>query len=168
MGFLDKIRGDGAALPPLAPSLVISLASLGGAVAIAAVAVAGQSLDIALILGSFGASCVLLFGFPDVPFSQPRNVVGGHFVSSLIGLAFLTILGPGWWSLSLAVGTAIAAMMLLRTVHPPAGSNPVIVFTTHPSWSFLWFPTLTGAMLLVLVALVYLNATRVQRYPKYW
>jgi CBS-domain-containing membrane protein len=81
---------------------------------------------------------------------------------------FLAAFGPHWWSVALSVGTAIALMMLTRTVHPPAGSNPVIVFLTQPSWSFLLFPTLVGTLILVAVALIYNNATRDARYPKYW
>jgi CBS-domain-containing membrane protein len=69
---------------------------------------------------------------------------------------------------ALAVGTAIAGMMLTRTVHPPAGSNPVIVFLMQPGWEFALFPTLTGAVILVLVALFYHNLTRESRWPKYW
>jgi len=111
---------------------------------------------------------VLLFGFPDVPFSQPRNVIVGHVLSSFVGLAILAIFGAHSWSLALAVGTAIALMMLARTVHPPAGSNPVIVFLTKPAWGFLLYPTLFGAIILVLIALIYLNATRAAKYPKYW
>jgi CBS-domain-containing membrane protein len=80
----------------------------------------------------------------------------------------LTLFGPTWWAVALAVGTAIALMMITRTVHPPAGSNPVIVFLSQPGWSFLVFPTLIGAIVLVLVALIYNNATRNARYPKYW
>jgi CBS-domain-containing membrane protein len=63
---------------------------------------------------------------------------------------------------------AIAVMMATRTVHPPAGSNPVIVFLGHAGWNFLLFPVLSGAVLLVLVAWVYNNATRKSRYPQYW
>ena len=76
--------------------------------AIAAVAALTDFLSVALVLGSFGASCVLMFGHPDVPFSQPRNVVAGHVISLLVGLVFLTIFGPHWWAVALAVGTAIA------------------------------------------------------------
>lgn len=166
---LNKLKGEGSvASVPLPSWRNVALAWLGGVLAIAAIAGAGEWVSLSLILGSFGASCVLVFGFPDLPFSQPRNVVVGHALSSLVGLGFLAVLGPHWWSLALAVGTAIAAMMLTRTVHPPAGSNPVIVFLTHPSWSFLLFPTLTGALLLILVALLYNNLTRPTGYPKYW
>lgn len=166
--WIDKLRGQGARLPERAPARAIALAWLGGVLAIATVALAGQQGALPLVLGSFGASCVLVFGYPDVPFSQPRNVVLGHFASSLIGLVFLQWAGPHWWAMALAVGTAIAVMMWTRTVHPPAGSNPVIIFLAQPTWGFLWFPTLTGALLLVAVALVYNNLTRPGRYPQYW
>jgi CBS-domain-containing membrane protein len=109
-----------------------------------------------------------VFGFPDAPFSQPRNIILGHLLSTLIGLGFTHALGPNSWSVGLATGAAIAAMMLTRTVHPPAGSNPVIVYLTQPGWSFALFPTLAGAVLIVLVALIYQNATRSSRWPKYW
>lgn len=168
MKILEKLKGDGAALPPQPATKAVALAWLGGFLAISAVAVLTDALSVALVLGSFGASCVLVFGYPDVPFSQPRNVIAGHFLSSLVGLAFLTVFGPHWWSVAMAVGTAIALMMLTRTVHPPAGSNPVIVFLGQPGWGFLLFPTLVGALVVVAVALVYNNATRTGRYPKYW
>jgi CBS-domain-containing membrane protein len=168
MNLLTKFRGDSAALPPRAPAKAVALAFVGGFLAIAIIAVLAQSLHVALVLGSFGASCVLVFGYPDVPFSQPRNVIVGHVLSTLIGLAFVYFCGPQWWSVALAVGTAIAGMMLTRTVHPPAGSNPVIVFLMQPGWEFALFPTLTGAVILVLVALFYHNLTRESRWPKYW
>lgn len=167
-GFWTKLRGDRAALPPRAATRDILLAWLGGAVAIGTLALLADLLTAALVLGSFGASCVLVFGYPDSPFSQPRNVVAGHVISTLTGLAFLHLAGPHWWSLALAAGSAIALMMASRTVHPPAGSNPVIVFLGQPGWGFALFPTLAGALLLVAVALVYNNAVRKARYPKYW
>lgn len=166
--FLGKLKGDGAALPPLAPARQIALAWLGGFLAIGSIALSADLLSASLLLGSFGASCVLVFGFPDLPFSQPRNVLLGHVLSSLVGLLCLHLLGLGVWSLAIAVGSAIALMMLTRSVHPPAGSNPVIIFLTQPGWSFLLFPTLSGALILILVALLYNNATRSGRYPKYW
>lgn len=166
--FLEKLKGDGAPLPPQPTNKSVAFAWLGGFLAIAAVATLTDYLSVALVLGSFGASCVLVFGYPDVPFSQPRNVIAGHFISSLVGMVFLAAFGPTWWSVAMAVGTAIALMMLTRTVHPPAGSNPVIIFLSQPAWGFLLFPTLIGAVVVVAVALVYNNATRDTRYPKYW
>jgi CBS-domain-containing membrane protein len=169
MVLFSKMKGETrAARAPVPPVKSVALAWLGGVLAIAAIAQAAEHLSLSLVLGSFGASCVLVFGYPDLPFSQPRHVVVGHTLSSLIGLLFLTVVGPQWWSLAMAVGTAIAVMMLTRTVHPPAGSNPVIVFLAKPAWGFLLYPTLIGALLLVLVALFYNNLARPSNYPRYW
>lgn len=154
---------------PARPSFrQVVLSGLGGFLAIALITILAEMTETILILGSFGASCVIIFGLPDSPLAQPRNVIAGHFLSSLIGLLFLHFLGPQWWSLALAVGTAIVVMMATRTVHPPAGSNPVIVFLGMPGWNFLFFPTLVGALFLVLVALVYNNLARKKPYPAYW
>jgi CBS-domain-containing membrane protein len=166
--WFGKFAGGEMPLPAWPKAKAVALAWLGGTIAICAVAWASQAGGTPLVLGSFGATCVLVFAYPDVPFSQPRNVVLGHFISSLIGLAFLTAFGPHWWAAGLAAGTAIAAMMVTRTVHPPAGSNPVIVFLTLPGWGFLLFPTLVGAVIVTAIALVYNNATRTANYPKYW
>jgi len=168
LDLLAKCRGAGAARPAHFGAAPILLAGLGGFIAIGTLAFVSARLDVVLLLGSFGASCVLLFGYPDAPFAQPANVIGGHVMSTLIGLVLLHGCGVHPWSLGLAVGGAIMAMMATRTVHPPAGSNPVIVFLSQPGWNFVVFPVLTGAILLVVVALVYNNAVRKHRYPAYW
>lgn len=163
----NKLRGGGA-LPARAKGTHIALSWLGGFLAIGVVGLLAAVSHSPLVLGSFGASCVLVFGFPDSPFSQPRNVIAGHVISSLVGLLFLNFLGNEWWSMALAAASAIAAMQLTRTVHPPAGSNPVIVMLTQPAWQFLLTPTLIGALLLVLVAVIFNNLPKGRRYPLYW
>ena len=168
MNLFEKLKGDNAKLPPKHSIRAILVAWLGGFLAISSVTLLSNTFSAALVLGSFGASCVLIFGFPDVPFSQPRNVIGGHFLSSLIGLLCLTLFGATWWSVSIAVGTSIAIMMLTRTTHPPAGSNPVIIYLLKPAWSFLLFPTLFGAIVLVAIAVIYNNLVNDGKYPKYW
>lgn len=156
------------ALPPRPTWSRIALGWLGSLLAIVLVAGLADASQRILVLGSFGASCVLVFGFPDLPFSQPRHILLGHVLSSAIGLAALTLFGPGPLPMALATATAVAAMMALRCVHPPAGSNPVIVFLTQPGWSFLLWPTALGALLLLAVALVFNNLGRTRRYPQYW
>jgi CBS-domain-containing membrane protein len=162
------LRTAGGARPPHLGSRAILFGGIGGFLGIGALALLGAGLDVTLLLGSFGASCVLLFGYPDAPFAQPANVVGGHLLCTVIGIAALQLLGAHLWVLALAVGLSTALMMATRTVHPPAGSNPVIVFLAHSGWKFLFFPVLSGALLLVLVAWAYNNATRKTRYPQYW
>jgi CBS-domain-containing membrane protein len=167
MSFLDKFKG-GAPIPPAAARAAIAKAAVGGFVAIAVVALLTQASGNPWVLGSLGASCVMLFGFPDLPFSQPRHVIGGHVLSSFIGLACLAAFGATWWGMAIALGLALAAMMFLRVAHPPAGSNPIIIFLSAPSWGFLLFPTLAGAVAIVLIALIYNNLTRDTPFPKYW
>ncbi len=168
MKLLRKLQGDGTPLPKKHSGQSILLAWFGGFLAISSVALLSNAYSVSLVLGSFGASCVLVFGFPDVPFSQPRNIFGGHFLSSLIGMICLSLFGATWWSVSIAVGTSIAVMMFTSTTHPPAGSNPVIIYLTKPAWSFLFFPTALGAIILIIVALLYNNLSREGSYPKYW
>ncbi len=138
----------------------IALAGLGIFVALGVVGALAAFTRIPWLLGSFGASCVLLFGFPDAPFSRPRSVIGGHVIASATGLVFLHVFGPAWPAMAAAGAVAAMLMMLTDTVHPPAGSNPVIVFLGQPGWAFLVLPTLAGACLLVMVAKVYRRVAR--------
>jgi len=154
--------------PPILPIKALVLAALGGALAVALLALGSDIAQWPLVLGSFGASCVLLFGYPDSPFAQPRSLIGGHLIATATGLVFLTLFGAHWWSMALAEGGAIALMHVTRTVHPPAGSNPLIVMLGQPGWSFLVTPTLAGVILLQLVALAFHRATPGRHYPKYW
>ena len=119
-------------------------------------------------MGSFGASIFVLFVLPESPFAQPRNVIIGHLVTTFIGLFFYHLVGSDWWSMAIALAIAIAAMQYLRVPHPPAGSNPFIVFLLGSQWEFLWMPTLIGSILIVLVALFYNNLSNDRSYPKYW
>ena len=166
--FIQRCRGAGGQRTAHPGVRAILLGSLGGFLAICALALLSSSLDVTLLLGSFGASCVLVFGYPDAPFAQPVNVIAGHFICTVIGLAAFHFIGPQPWVLALAVGCSIAAMMATRTVHPPAGSNPVIVFLAHSGWGFLLFPVVAGALVLVLFGWLYNNAVRKTPYPNYW
>jgi CBS-domain-containing membrane protein len=166
--FLQRCRGAGGTRPPPMGGRAILLGGLGGFLAVGVLGELSGTLNVMLLLGSFGASCVLLFGYPDASFAQPMNLVGGHIISTAIGLAALHWIGAQPWVLALAVGSSIAVMMATRTVHPPAGSNPVIVFLGHSGWGFFLFPVLSGALTLVLIAWVYNNAVRKTPYPLYW
>ena len=165
---LHKMQGKTDRCPERLPLLIIAVAWLGGTLATAGLALIGSWQNVAMILGSFGASCLLIFAYPESPFAQPRNIVGGHLITTFTGLLFMTWFGVEWWSMSLAVGTSIALMLFLRVPHPPAGSNPLIVMLGGVPWSFLLTPTLVGAIGLVIVALIYNNIGRGRHYPRYW
>ncbi len=112
--------------------------------------------------------CVLAFGVPDSPLAQPRSIIGGHLVSTLVGLVVLNTLGSSWWAGALAVGLALAAMQQTRTLHAPAGANPLVVLAAGAPLSFLVAPVLIGSILIVVVAWLINNARNRASYPKYW
>ncbi len=123
-----------------------------------------------LVIGSFGASAVLLFAAPRAPFSQPRNLIGGHLVSALIGVACARLL-PDLLLVqeAAAVATAIALMMLTRTVHPPGGATALIAVigpeaVREMGWLYV-FPVLVGASVLMLVAMISNNLLQPGSYP---
>lgn len=154
---------------PLAPKLTDSLwAVLGAFIAIGGTMLLTSASGYSWLMAPFGATCVLVFGLPDSPLAQPRSVIGGHLVSAMIGLILLMILGNDWWVQSLAVGLAILGMQQTRTVHAPAGATPLVVMSTAPAWSFLFFPVLAGAIFIVLVACVSHHFRQKRSYPKYW
>ena len=120
MNYFKKFKGQSMALPPSVSIKEILFAFVGGLIAISIIGFLTKNYNNLLVMGSFGASCVLLFGYANSPFSQPRNVILGHFISTFIGLLFLHLVSPQWWSMAFALATAIAVMIATKTVHPPA------------------------------------------------
>lgn len=154
---------------PLTANSGFSLFSgIGGFLAIMSIALLTKETSIPFIMAPFGASCVLAFGVPDSPLSQPRNIIGGHIVSSSIGVIILMLLGNEWYSMALGVGLAIAIMQLTKTTHPPAGADPLIVIASGASWNFIINPVLSGSLVLVIIALIFNNISKDRKYPKFW
>ncbi len=144
------------------PSLV---SGLGGMLTIWLLAQLAETLEKALLIAPFGASSVLLFALPHSPLARPRNVIGGHLLSSLVGLTVLTIVGNGAFACGLGVGMAIAIMQFTGTLHPPAGADPLVVIFAGAAWSFLGLPVLTGTVALVCLALLYHRLVSRRTYP---
>ena len=119
------------------------------------------------LMAPFGATMVILFGLPDSPLAQPRNIFFGHLLTTLVGLLVLNGLGVQPWSLGLAVGLAVSLMLLTHTTHPPAGANPLIVMLSGQGWDFLWSPVALGAAIIILGGLVFHRSTG-RRYPVRW
>ena len=168
MSYLTKLKGSPAAIPPSPSMKEIIFIAIGAFLAASVIGFLAYYTKQPIIMGSFGASIFVLFVLPDSPFAQPRNVIIGHFITTLIGLIFYNLVSSDWWSMALALAFAIAAMQLLRVPHPPAGSNPFIVFLLGANWDYLWMPTVIGAILTVVVALIYNNISKDRSYPKYW
>lgn len=168
MKYLRKFRGLSQEKPASPPLSQLAFVWFGALVAAGVIGYLARISGEPLILGSFGATIFVIYILPDTPFAQPRNVIGGHLVSSFVGLLFFHFISSDWWSMALALATALLAMQVLKVPHPPAGSNPFIVFISGAAWDFLWMPTVAGSVALVVIALFVNNADRSRTYPRYW
>lgn len=131
------------------------IAGLSAALAIGVLAYLDQMIEGSFwLMAPFGATTVLVFALPQSPLAQPRNVIFGHLLAASVGLVFVEFIGVYPWSMALATGTAITLMMLTKTVHPPAGANPILIMLLNPGWGFLLTPVLVGAV--IIAALGYL------------
>lgn len=125
------------------------------------------STEATTLLTSSGATAILLFGAPTVPFSQPRNVIGGHLVAALCGTATHTLLGDFVFTPAISVGLAVAGMQLTSTMHPPAGGTALVAAISGQS-SFFLVPVFVGSVAQVGVACVFNNMVPGRRYPQHW
>ena len=118
------------------------------------------------LAGSFGSSMVLLFGFPESPFAQPKNVFFGHLVTAFIGVFFVSFIPlPIYINIALAVGGGVFLMILLNIVHPPAGGNPIIVIIGSVSYEYLVLPIISGCLIIILSAILINKFILKKNYP---
>ena len=118
------------------------------------------------LAGSFGSSMVLLFGFPESPFAQPKNVFFGHLITALVGVIFVNYIPlPIYINIALAVGAGIFLMILLSVVHPPAGGNPIIVIIGSVSYEYLINPIIFGCIIILLLAILVNKILLKKNYP---
>ncbi|MDN7407982.1 HPP family protein [Burkholderia vietnamiensis] len=142
---------------------------IGATFAIGIIATIADGTGVPLLMTPLGASCVLLFAAPNSPYAHPRNLVFGHLISCFVGLAVASLHVHGPWAMAISVGAAIAAMQLTKTLHPPAGADPlVILMTENASIHGFLVSVPLGVLLLLLVALVFNNVVRRQRWPASW
>ncbi len=165
--FLSKMREVGSS-PPRAALDQIMWSWVGSATAIGAIAYAAYVTQLPLLFAPLGASAVLAFAVSGSPLAQPRNIIGGHLVSAIVGLIFLSVLGNLWWVMAFAVATAIAGMLFTKTVHPPAGANPLIILVASSGWDFVFLTVLPGAVLITFCAVIFNNLGKKNNYPLYW
>lgn len=126
------------------------------------------------LIGSFGATAVLVFGSPSAPFSQPRYVIGGHVLAAAVGVSIYQWLPePLWLASALAVSLTTVLMYLTRTIHPPGGATALIAVIGSEQvhrlgYWYVFDPVLEGTLLLIVVALLVNNLSPLRKYPNYW
>jgi CBS domain-containing membrane protein len=126
--------------------------------------------DNLFLIGSFGASSVLVYGIINSPFAQPRNLIGGHIISAIIGVSINLVIHEPWLAAALAVSTSIVLMQITKTLHPPGGATALIAIIgseriKHLGYGYVFCPVLCGVLILFAVAMVFNNITSHRSYP---
>ena len=118
------------------------------------------------LLASFGSSMVLLYGYPESPFAQPKNVFFGHLITAVVGLIVLHFISlPLFIIIPIAVGFGVGLMILLNVTHPPAGGNPIIVIIGGVSFEYLISPVITGSIIIIIFAIILNRFVLRKSYP---
>jgi CBS-domain-containing membrane protein len=126
------------------------------------------------LAASFGSSVVVVFGYPENEFSQPKNVLLGHLLCTLVGIIFVTLFNITqdrsifFIAIGLAVGISVMLMMAFKITHPPAGGNTIVVMLTQDSFQFLVFPIMAGAITIIIGGIIYNRLLLKRKYPQTW
>lgn len=177
MNYWRKMKGNGQS-PPRVSLAEVCWSWIGSFLGITAVALLHYKVvdqqGLILLIGSFGASAVLVYGAVRSPLAQPRNLLGGHVLSALVGVTAFQWLGfYPWLAAAIAVSTAIALMHLTRTLHPPGGATALIAVIGGDSvhklgYLYILMPVALGAGVMLVIALIVNNMSRSRKYPEFW
>ena len=126
------------------------------------------------LAASFGSSVVVVFGYPENEFAQPKNILFGHILCAFVGILFVTLFKISqdrsifFLTIGIAVGISVMLMMAFKITHPPAGGNTIVVMLTQDSFQFLIFPILVGAVTIIIWGVVYNRFILKKKYPLKW
>ena len=174
--YLAKMKGGGRC-PKRVRGSEVFWSWLGSFLGILAVAYVSarymEPRDLTLVIGSFGASAVLIYAAIRSPLAQPWNLLGGHFFSALVGVTCYRFFEPAWLASAMAVSLAIALMHLLKCLHPPGGATALIAVIGSSrihdlGYLYAVVPAASGAAIMLTIALIVNNLSSGRRYPEYW
>ena len=177
MKYWQKMKGN-CQSPPRVSLAEVCWSWIGSFLGVTAVALLHYKLidqqGLMLLIGSFGASAVLIYGAVRSPLAQPRNLIGGHVLSALVGVTAFQWLDPYLWlAAAIAVSTSIALMHLTRTLHPPGGATALIAVIGGESvhklgYLYVVMPVALGACVMLVIALIVNNIPKARKYPEFW
>ncbi|WP_322877481.1 HPP family protein [Pseudocalidococcus azoricus] len=163
-----KSRRKGKAYQPQFSFTQGLISWIGSLVGIEILAYLSLATHFPLIAAPFGATAVLVYGIPDSPLAQPRNVIGGNCIGALVSIICVQCFGGEPWVMGLAVATTIKLMKLTRTVHPPGGAVALVGVMGQASWGFLFTPVFLGSLVIILWTYIFNNITPGRSYPHHW
>ena len=120
------------------------------------------------LFASFGSTVVIVFGYPNNEFAQPKNIFFGHLLTSSVGVIFLTFFEVNFITIAIAVGISVMLMIAFKITHPPAGGNPIAVMLGGVSFQFLIFPVVVGAITIIIGGIIYNSLILKRKYPISW
>lgn len=166
--YICKMKGYKRTTPLVSPPPIdVIITCLGAFLGILAIALFAQKFNLSVV-ASFGASAVLIYGVPDAPMAQPRNVIFGHTLSAAAGVATFLMFGLTWWSPALGTALALVVMLLTKTTHPPGGATALFAILSQAQPSYILTPIMSGAVILVIIGLLVNNLSPNRHYPRYW
>ena len=121
------------------------------------------------LIASFGSTMVLLYGYPESPFAQPKNIFFGHLVTAIIGVLCVNFIPlPNYIVIPFGVGLGVALMIILNVTHPPAGGNPIIIIMGSVSYEYLIYPVITGVIIILIFGVLINRFIFRKNYPSKW
>lgn len=175
--YFEKMQGCSTCPPRVSMSEIV-WSWIGSFLGIGFISLANynifEKIDLLMIVGSFGASAVLIYGAIKSPLAQPRNLVGGHVLSALVGVVSYQLFHSHiWLAAAVGVATAVAVMHATRTLHPPGGATALIAVIGGEKihelgFMYALFPVGGGALIMLIIALLVNNIPKNRRYPEFW
>lgn len=167
--YFAKFKGFKRDTPFVTPVPIdIIIAFVGSFLALSFLGILTYIYQAPMLVAPLGATAVLIYGSPDGPLSQPRNVIFGHTLSAIIGVLTYQLCGLTWWSVALGTSIALLTMLLTKTTHPPGGATALFAILSGAGPMYILTPILLGAVIMVIIAVFINNLSPNRNYPRYW
>lgn len=167
--YFSKFKGRKRDTPLMLPVPIdIIITFIGAFLGISFLGILTYHYKAPMLVAPLGASAVLVYGVPDAPLSQPRNVILGHTISAVVGVFVYQSFGLTWWSVALGTSFALIAMLITKTIHPPGGATALFAILSAASPIFILTPIFLGSLVMVIIAVFVNNLSPNRIYPRYW
>jgi CBS-domain-containing membrane protein len=143
------------------------ISATGGLIAMIIISAVAVMVGFPMVLGPMGASCLLIFAAHAGPFSQPRHIMGGHFIATITALTIWDIFGRSHVTMAITLAVVLFLMLILKMVHPPAAASAMVAINTQAGWGFL-LTIVICSLILLAISVFYNNLFKERQYPKQW